>query len=141
MIKNRRLLQEIELIRALAIIIIVFAHLHWYMRISSYQSTIDSISTFTAQIGLSLFFFVSGFILYYNYNTFESTKSILKFYKKRLKRIFPLFWIAITLFAVLGLYGVIPYHMGSVEYIIRISGFQEFFSQVEYTPIFGLLAS
>ncbi|WP_414468702.1 acyltransferase family protein [Methanobacterium sp. ACI-7] len=132
MINNRKILQEIEIIRGLAIILIVLCHIPHFIKISSYQNNLDSISLIFAQIGLCLFFFVSGFILYYNYNSFKSTKSIINFYNKRLKRIFPLYWAALFLFTIWTLYTygsliVGTYTISIPAYISTIAGLQEFF--------------
>lgn len=46
-------------------------------------------------MGLGLFIFISGYLLYYNNPSINSFQDIFSFYKKRLLRIFPLYWVAL----------------------------------------------
>ena len=101
MAQNKNHLAEITIIRALAIILIVLCHLHLFINAGSFTDLVSKVSDYLAQIGLCLFFFISGFILHYRYTSFKSIKITLKFYYKRLKRIFPLYWIALILFTVI----------------------------------------
>jgi peptidoglycan/LPS O-acetylase OafA/YrhL len=49
-------------------------------------------------MGLGLFIFMSGYLLYYNNHSINSFQNIMSFYKKRLLRIFPLYWAALAVF-------------------------------------------
>ena len=89
-----------DFVRALAIILIVVCHLHYYVNMGHYQNLLIIISRITAFIGLSLFFFVSGFSLYYNYDQIRSLKEVINFYFKRAIRIYPLFWVSISIFSI-----------------------------------------
>ncbi|NPA55896.1 MAG: acyltransferase [Epsilonproteobacteria bacterium] len=44
--------------------------------------------------GVVMFYFISGFLMYHSFN---SAKSILKFYKKRFFRLYPVYFIVLTL--------------------------------------------
>jgi peptidoglycan/LPS O-acetylase OafA/YrhL len=55
---------------------------------------ISAADHFLYLFGLALFFFVSGFVLYYNYGSIE-TKDMVTFFKNRLIRIYPLYWLSI----------------------------------------------
>jgi len=47
-------------------------------------------------IGLGIFCFISGYLISYNNPEFLSFEDIKKFYKKRIIRIYPLYWLAIV---------------------------------------------
>ncbi|WP_369799553.1 acyltransferase family protein [Methanosarcina sp. Kolksee] len=57
-----------------------------------------SIYSFFAKIGLSLFIFINGYLIHYNNSKISSIKDVLLFYKKRILRIFPLYWAALAVF-------------------------------------------
>lgn len=92
MAKRTKKLHEIEILRAFAIILIVIFHSIMYLQIP-YKNLIPW--DFVAQLGLSLFFFISGFVLYYNYNDINLKNDLKSFYYKRLVRIYPLYWFAL----------------------------------------------
>lgn len=93
--KDKERIKELDIIRALAISIIVIGHLHEFLDLGFLNSFLEFNSTYIAQIGLSLFFFISGFSLYYNNNSIGTFKDLINFYRKRLIRIYPLYWLAI----------------------------------------------
>lgn len=65
---------------------------------------------FVAQIGLGLFFFISGFLLYYNYKNVKLGE-LKNFYYKRAIRIYPLYWFAlfVTFFWMIYAFGFISF--------------------------------
>ncbi|MFW9801306.1 MAG: acyltransferase [Candidatus Thorarchaeota archaeon] len=98
-------LVEIDMLRIIAILIVVilihtplnyaynfYNDLDWYG-----VFLVNNVGIFAA---MGSFVFASGFGLYLNPNNRElnSTKKILAFLKKRVLRIFPLYWIALVLF-------------------------------------------
>jgi peptidoglycan/LPS O-acetylase OafA/YrhL len=89
--KMKRLF-DIEILRAVGIILIVCSHLHYFINIATYQSIFENVSSGIALVGLSIFFFISGFSLYYN-NKFII--NIGDFYLKRLLRLYPLYFISL----------------------------------------------
>lgn len=79
---------------------------------------------------------MSGFILYYNYNTFDSYKKVWKFYRKRAVRIYPLYWAVLLIGIFLGLYNYGALVIGSEKvsafmFISVMLGFQCIFSNAE----------
>jgi peptidoglycan/LPS O-acetylase OafA/YrhL len=89
-------LREIDAMRALAIIMIVFCHLHFFVDLGMYNSSLIAVSSYISWIGLGIFFFISGFGLY---NRNKSINNLAGFYKRRFLRIYPLYWFAILVFA------------------------------------------
>lgn len=71
---------------------------------------------FFAQIGLALFLFISGYLIYYNNNHITSIKDVFFFYKKRILRIFPLYWIALAFYTLI--FSVYPHHFLSPQFTI-----------------------
>jgi Predicted acyltransferases len=89
-------MREIDVMRSLAIILIVFSHLHFFADLGMYNFPLLTISSYLSWIGLGIFFFVSGFGLY---NKNKDIDNLASFYKRRLLRIYPLYWFAILVFA------------------------------------------
>ena len=52
-------------------------------------------------IGLCLFFFVSGYVLYHTQKNFLSIKDVIRFYHRRAKRIYPLYWFAFIIIVII----------------------------------------
>jgi peptidoglycan/LPS O-acetylase OafA/YrhL len=74
-------------------------------------------------MGLGIFSFVSGWLIAYNNSEFLSLEDIKKFYKKRITRLFPLYWLALVCVIV------------AYFFFVTISNFPEIFSFF-YTGIF-----
>ena len=96
---------ELDALRAVAIMLIVFYHLIYLMRSNVFTLTVNSIN-FVFPVwfyGLSLFFFISGFVLYYKHPMISSRQDAIDFLKRRVVRIYPLYWIALAAFITLGM--------------------------------------
>ncbi|KAF5036364.1 Acyltransferase family protein [anaerobic digester metagenome] len=87
-----------DVIRVIAITMILFSHM-----LSVGDSTL--LETFKGLMGVTgngLFFFMSGHLIYSNNNSFSTLSSVIRFYKRRAIRIYPLYWIALLLFIVVS---------------------------------------
>jgi len=95
-------LYELDILRVLGTFIIVFHHLPDYVgnfynfNYFGIPINLSYINVLNTYFGLGIFVFVSGFVLYH---TCPKIDSILSFLKKRVVRIFPLYLVAIALFA------------------------------------------
>ena len=87
-----------DFLRALAIIMIIPAHLSNFLYSTYSKLGLYAFDPYFANMGLGLFIFMSGHLLYYNNHSINSFQNILSFYKKRLLRIFPLYWAALGVF-------------------------------------------
>ncbi|WP_292388401.1 acyltransferase family protein [Methanosarcina sp. UBA5] len=87
-----------DFLRALAIAMIIPAHLSNFLSFPYIKLALYAVDPFVANMGLGLFIFMSGYLLYYNNHSINSFQSVLSFYRKRLLRIFPLYWAAIAAF-------------------------------------------
>ena len=96
--KNK--LISFEFLRAIAIILILVTHSTSYLNWKFFKYSIAVFNPFFAQIGLSLFIFISGYLIYINNSDVFYNKKLLSFYKKRVFRIFPLYWLALIIFMI-----------------------------------------
>jgi len=101
---NKRLF-ELDALRAVAIVLIVFSHLISFIKSNLFILTVNSINYIFPVwfYGLSLFFFISGFVLHYKHPTISSRQDAIDFLKRRVVRIYPLYWIALAVFITLGI--------------------------------------
>jgi peptidoglycan/LPS O-acetylase OafA/YrhL len=137
--KQKRLL-ELDMLRALAIIMIVIGHTAYYVTTPLLVSVIGNLSVYLFLFGLSLFFFISGFVLYYSHDGIETAADMLAFWKKRVTRIYPLYWLALVSFFVLE-----NYHIGTnvidVSFsgmLIQLSGLESLLAPRFINPVFTL---
>jgi len=87
-----------DFLRALAILMIIPAHLSNFLFSTYSKLGFYAFDPYFANMGLGLFIFMSGYLLYYNNHSITSLDNVLSFYKKRLLRIFPLYWAALATF-------------------------------------------
>lgn len=121
---------EIDILKATAILLIVFCHIDNYV---SCYDLIGLIDGYAALIGLSIFFFVSGLLLSHTDSAINSTKDIKNFYSKKFIRIFPLYWVAlVSLVIIFGWLqvdpgNVKPYNFCLSNLLIHFFGLQGIF--------------
>ncbi|MDO8872120.1 MAG: acyltransferase family protein [Methanoregula sp.] len=137
----------LDFLRALAIVCIIVTHLAIYLISNPFKLFFYSFIPYFADIGLGLFLFISGYLMYHNNPTLSSAGDVLKFYKKRVLRVFPLYWIAIVLFVIVFAWLNLPtvYSTGTssemfslTNIIITALGLQIFLSPSYAIPIFTL---
>lgn len=83
-------------LKGFAILAIIFAHIGYYL--SSDHSFLFPISVM-AGVGVNLFFFLSGFGL--TVSKLKKDESLVRFYKRKLPRLYIPFWIALVSFLAL----------------------------------------
>jgi len=93
-IKNRNV--GLDILRASAIVLIVVGHLNGFLERGMLTKILSFAEIPMLFLGLALFFFVSGFSLYLNNKVIKDYHDVVRFYKKRLVRIYPLYWIAVA---------------------------------------------
>lgn len=89
---------EIDIMKAAAIVLIVLSHLHYYLFSPDWLTAFDP---YLGVFGVGMFIFASGYTLYLNNHDIRTVRDVMAFYKKRVARIIPLYWIAILAFVVL----------------------------------------
>ncbi|AKB19972.1 hypothetical protein MSWHS_3109 [Methanosarcina sp. WWM596] len=87
-----------DFLRALAIVMIIPAHLSNYLFSIYGKLALYAFDPYFANMGLGLFIFMSGYLLYYNNHSIKSLQNVFDFYRKRLLRIYPLYWAALATF-------------------------------------------
>jgi peptidoglycan/LPS O-acetylase OafA/YrhL len=85
-----------DFLRAIAIVFIIFSHMHYFLPDNIFW---ESTREYFKIAGLGIFIFISGLLIDLNYSEkIKSFADIFTFYRKRLTRIMPLNWLAITVF-------------------------------------------
>ena len=96
--QNRPLIVEIQYLRAIAVLMVLFAHLH-QADARFLPSPLLGDAAFTGFAGVDVFFVISGFIIH---RLFRDTKQPGKrFLLHRINRIYPMYWL-FTLAALAG---------------------------------------
>lgn len=123
-------IQEIDTLRAFAIIFIIFAHIDSYTTFIFFD-TWDNVFAF---IGLSLFFFISGFLLPHT-NKISSKKDIIIFLKKKALSIYPIYWssMIISYFMIyvlnINILYLEPVNTTTLKLLLNIFGLQGLMSE------------
>ena len=82
-----------ELLRGLAILMIILVHSYQMFTLPSYARIVQRFG----MMGCQIFFFISGF---FSLRLFTNNSDIWKFYKKKILRIVPAYWLTIVLGAI-----------------------------------------
>jgi peptidoglycan/LPS O-acetylase OafA/YrhL len=105
---------EVDILKATAILLIVFGHID--NNLTNYE-LVRLLGEYNGIIGLSIFFFISGFLLSQTDSVIKSMKDIKKFYMKKCIRIFPLYWVALaSLIIIFGLWQINPGHVNPYNF-------------------------
>lgn len=120
---------EADVLRAFAILVILISHAHYYF---DHQTIVfqmmDRADEYIDILGLGLFFFISGYLLYHNNPTITNLRDIFGFYKKRVLRIYPLYWAALFVsllcFGYLHMYYFHPTDFSIYTFITNLLGLQ-----------------
>jgi peptidoglycan/LPS O-acetylase OafA/YrhL len=81
----------LDFLRVISIILIVLSHI-----LNSEDPVVGLFITSLGLIGNGAFFFISGYVIYLNNQKIDSLANVMHFYKKRVIRIFPLYWLALS---------------------------------------------
>ena len=96
-------IQFIQTLRCIACLLVVFMHITGTYNETYHSSFLDNIFSFGGA-GVDIFFVLSGFIITYsNTKSITNPTDISKFIKKRIIRIFPIYWVIISIFLLLQL--------------------------------------
>lgn len=140
---KRRLL-HFDFLRAIAIIFIIVGHIPQYL---NNNQIFLIFSPYITILGMGIFVFISGYLIYENNRTINSIDDITTFYKRRIVRIFPLYWIAIILFYAVFAVLIPRYACGQVDcsevrirygfenILIHIAGLQILLSPLYAIPL------
>ena len=131
MTEGNRLL-FIDFIRIVAILLVIIQHMttpQLFQNLNSIYFIYNPLPPFIwldyGTIGVILFIFTSGLSLGVSGYSFENLRSVLDFLKRRLFRIYPIYWVAILFSLVLFNY-YIP-TLQPMDYVNTVFGIQAFF--------------
>jgi peptidoglycan/LPS O-acetylase OafA/YrhL len=99
MSEKTRWIYEFDYLRTIAIIAVLISHGYGVFGGSSIYGSIQPFMVFLGSIGVILFFFISGFLI--SKITPENPRALIIYFKDRILRIGPLYWIALILTAIL----------------------------------------
>ena len=95
-----RKFKSIQLLRAFACVYVMLGHLIFYFGLLFPNTRLASLFHF-GYSGVDMFFVISGFVIYTSTQQLEEGfLSFIKYLKKRLIRIFPIYWIILLFFLV-----------------------------------------
>ena len=122
---NKQRLTYLNFIRALATFLIVA--FHFYFNNKSFVTLPYNFNINIGEIGVSLFFIVSGASLFYNY---QNNFNAINYFKKRFFSIYPMFWLAYisTTLLYFYLYKATDTSINKIRYILTIIGFDGYLS-------------
>ena len=108
----------LDIFRVAIVFLVLFFHLNIHF---SFETNIKIIDRFVNQgaFTMSMFFMLSGFILYYLYhnNDFYKWDVLKNFLKKRILKIYPLYIISVVLFYFIFYYKQVPLFMWGMQII------------------------
>jgi len=100
---NRKNLQLIQVLRGVACILVALMHITVTFSETYQLSFLGNVFKFGG-CGVDIFFVLSGFIITYSNRQYIANSSTIgKFVKKRIIRIFPIYWIIVSFFLLLQL--------------------------------------
>jgi peptidoglycan/LPS O-acetylase OafA/YrhL len=105
--RSDKKLVEIDFLRSISIIFIMITHSPAYIHNNYF---INNLSPYLSYLGLGMFVFLSGYLIYYKNPIIRTKSDIIAFYTKRIKRIYILYWIALISFILV--FGVVFLFLG-----------------------------
>lgn len=115
---------ELDALRGLAALAVVLYHYTWYIGTIFPDVTLPSIRFSWGCYGVQLFFAISGFL---TLKTLDGLSSTGSFVRARFMRLFPAYWISMTLtFAFIRYFGPPELRVGFDEYLFNLPMLQLF---------------
>lgn len=119
-------LAEIDVLRGIAALAVVFYHFFTrYDRHYNYDFEVPDFIRFGAT-GVQLFFIISGFVIFW---TLSKTQSYKDFLAARFARLYPAYWAAVTITAIVisfPIAGELGLEVSFAGYLVNLTMFQEF---------------
>jgi peptidoglycan/LPS O-acetylase OafA/YrhL len=88
--------QSLDLLRGMAILLVLLGHCAWFT--TSIVASLGSFASNHGEMGVQLFFIVSGYTMMLTYGARDDLAAARSFYIRRIFRIVPLFWLAILFY-------------------------------------------
>jgi len=135
-------LKEFDVMRAFAIIIILFHHLaghtfnFYNLNWCGFKYDISWLNQVNRYLGLGIFFFISGWLLSRTNMPLKEWQDIKKFILRRYVRIIPLYSIALIIFFII--FGGTIENRNIISFIIHLFGLQIIFASKYCDPVLTL---
>ncbi|HWQ20418.1 MAG TPA: acyltransferase [Methanotrichaceae archaeon] len=107
------------MLRAIGIFLVVVSHLPYFIE----SESLSRLAPLLAVLGLSLFFFVSGYAIHTNAPQLNCSRDALIFFKRRLIRVYPLFLLASAVWIIIRYFEMGPSLLVkyfSVDYLVYL---------------------
>jgi exopolysaccharide production protein ExoZ len=91
--------QSLDVLRGMAILLVLLGHCAWYT--TSMVAGLGSFASNHGEMGVQLFFIVSGYTMMLTYGDRVDPAAACSFYIRRVFRIVPLFWLAIIFYVLM----------------------------------------
>jgi exopolysaccharide production protein ExoZ len=97
---QRLTLNSLQAVRGLAAILVVVDHSIFIWGINYNKPVNINLAVFLGELGVTMFFVISGFVMIYSHaKDFGDKSAIKRFFTRRFNRIIPLYWIMTVLYA------------------------------------------
>lgn len=125
--ENKKHFNQIDFIRAVCCIGIIIYHFSCHTA-CNFKPLYETVNSNVGNIIVTVFFIVSGFVLYHNNKKIDSLK---EFYYKRFKSIFPMFYICWFIFYLINVIKVrTPFYAGNpIKFLLTLIGQDGYFIQ------------
>ena len=129
---------ELDALRGIAALMVVF--FHYSVRYGQiYGYPVDTVFHFNiGQYGVQLFFIISGFVIFL---TLDKTSFAVDFLVSRFSRLYPAYWIAITLtFLIVTIFSLPGREVSIKIAIINLTMFQKWLGVADVDGVYWTLA-
>ena len=130
---KRNIFNELTGLRAIAAYLVFFHHFNCFT--SNRTGTFLHLLVNEFHIGVTIFFVLSGFLIYYRYEgkvQIVSRKWLFDYFKNRIARIYPMFFFVVTLTFVIGFFIKNTGHYNWKIYVLNLSLVNGFFESSNY---------
>ena len=125
-------IKSINLIRAVCALGIIAYHFSCHLLYTDFKPFFTYVNGNWGYVFVSIFFLVSGYVLYYNY---PDSINVISFYKKRWKSIFPMFYLAYFSFEIGHIMnsGNLFFRGNPLRYVFTLIGMDGYLNMVTQT--------
>ena len=127
--------EGLDILRGLAAIYVVLSHYTSFC-LRELGDTPFYIPRETGDYAVWLFFIISGFVIYFS---IERSKTWRDFAVSRLTRLYPMYWITLTIVLVASIYLFAKERMWWGGYLVNMTMFQEFFGFENFDNVYWSL--
>ncbi len=109
-------LSELDAMRGIAVMIVVFFHCTMFQTAYTFKY---------GAMGVELFFMISGFVIFMTTTNIQNGR---EFIAKRFARLYPIYWVCVTLTFIVQLLLGKNVHSGLLQYLMNLTMIQRYFN-------------